>query len=117
MNDDIVKAIHETGAMPPAAGSCVKHDAAKVPLGLLPPGPLTEIAWVLDHGAKKYGRDNWRGGMKWTRLYSAVLRHLFAWARGENNDPETGRSHLAHAACALLFLLEYRSTHPELDDR
>jgi len=45
------------------------------------------------------------------------MRHIAAYNEHENKDPESGLSHLAHAACCLLFLLEYEDTHPELDDR
>lgn len=68
-------------------------------------------------GKETYGRDNWRKGLAWSRCYAATLRHLFAWQSGETNDPETGLNHLAHAACEILFLLEFSRTHLELDDR
>lgn len=50
------------------------------------------------------GERNWEKGMSWGRCYAACLRHLWAWWRGEDNDPETGLSHLDHALCCLLFL-------------
>ena len=37
-----------------------------------------------------------------------MCRHIFAWWGGEDKDPETGFSHLAHAACCLLFLMEFQ---------
>ncbi len=95
----------------------VKHDTGKPSMALLPGGPLLEIAKVLDFGAKKYAPDNWRGGMKWRRLISASLRHVYAFSEGQDLDPETQLSHLAHACCCLLFLLEYTKTHTEKDDR
>jgi hypothetical protein len=55
--------------------------------------------------------------MEWTRLVGAVLRHTFAWMRGESIDPESGLSHLAHAACGLLFLLAYELNNVGTDDR
>lgn len=55
--------------------------------------------------------------MKWGRLFGATMRHLWAWWKGENTDPETGKSHLWHAATDIAFLIEYETTHPELDDR
>lgn len=45
------------------------------------------------------------------------MRHLWAWWRGEDTDPESGLSHAAHAAWGCFALLEYARTHPELDDR
>jgi hypothetical protein len=45
------------------------------------------------------------------------MRHLHAFNDGEDKDPESGLSHLAHASCCLMFLLEFEKTHQELDDR
>lgn len=95
----------------------VKHDSGKVRMELLSPVALEEMARVMTLGAKKYGDNNWRNGLKWTRIIGAILRHLYAFARREDVDPETGLSHLAHAGCGIMFLLEYRLTHNELDDR
>lgn len=95
----------------------LKYDEGKEPLDLIPSGPLFEVARVLAFGAKKYERYNWRKGMAWTRVASASLRHIYKWLNGETIDPETGCNHLAHAAVNLLFLLEYKDTHTEKDDR
>lgn len=95
----------------------LKFDEGKVRLDLLPFDALTEVAKVLTHGANKYGDRNWEKGMKWGRLLGAALRHLFAWARREDLDPETGLSHLAHAACSVLFLLTYTLRGIDGDDR
>ena len=84
---------------------------------LLPPEAMIEIAEVLQFGANKYGDHNWRAGLDWSRVVGAVLRHIFAWLGGENNDPESGHSHLAHAACGLMFLLTYKATKAGKDDR
>jgi len=98
-------------------GTGIKHDQGKLPLDLLPVESLEEIAKVLQFGKSKYGDWNWAGGMKWSRVLGACLRHLFAWARGESTDPETGLSHLAHAGCCILFLLFYEKYYKVLDDR
>lgn len=69
---------------------------------------LDRIVRVLEYGAKKYSPDNWRrveGREK--RYRSAAMRHLLADIQSPGSmDPETGESHLAHAACCLLFLLD-----------
>lgn len=95
----------------------LKYDKDKVPLELLAPTALTEIAKVLQFGAKKYSAHNWRKGMNWSRLLGAALRHLFAYIRGEDKDPETGLSHLAHLGCCVMFLLEYQLLGLGTDDR
>ena len=94
------------------SNGALKHDHGKTRMGLLPPEALTAIAEVFTFGAEKYGVDNWRHGMAWSRLYDALLRHLFAWQAGEETDAESGRPHLAHAGCCLLMLLSY-AVNPE----
>lgn len=84
---------------------------------LLPAEALLEISKVFAFGAKKYSDNNWRGGFKYTRVLGALLRHLFAFMRGEDNDPETGLSHIAHAGCNVLFLLTFILTKTGTDDR
>jgi hypothetical protein len=94
----------------------VKHDKNK-PRWSLMPREIWEVVQVLEFGALKYGVRNWEGGTSWTRFYDAIHRHLQAWASGEDNDPETGLSHLAHAICCALFLLAYRRRKLGTDDR
>lgn len=99
----------------PAGGT--KHDGEKIRLELLPTRALEEIGKVLTFGAKKYDAWNWAKGFAWSRLIGATFRHLFAFARGEDRDPETGLSHLAHAGCCILFLLEHVLGGLGTDDR
>lgn len=95
----------------------VKHDQGKAPMTLLSREALEQIALVMEFGRQKYAAHNWRQGFTWSRPLSAALRHLMAFNDGEDKDPESGLSHLAHAACCIMFLLEFEKTHPELDDR
>ena len=84
---------------------------------LVPFGALAQIADVLAYGADKYEANNWARGTAWSRYFSALCRHIFAWWCGEDLDSETGLSHLAHAGCCLLFLLEYQRNGWGSDDR
>lgn len=97
--------------------SAVKFDAGKAPLSLIPRSGLEGIARVMAFGAKKYGRNNWRNGMDWSRLIDAGLRHVEAFNDGEDRDPETGELHLYHALCCFLFLAEYYECGLGSDDR
>ena len=94
-----------------------KFDGSKPPMELLSTTALTKIAEVMAFGAQKYSANQWRIGMDWSRLLGATMRHLTAYNDGENLDSESGLSHLAHAACCIMFLLEFEETHPEFDDR
>lgn len=95
----------------------IKDDNAKTRYDLLPPELLEETARVLTFGAQKYSAHNWAQGASWSRYFSAMMRHMWAWWRGEDNDPETGFSHLAHAACCLSFLIAYQRRGLGEDDR
>ena len=95
-----------------------KDDGGKLPMHLLPPELLTEVSAVLDFGAKKYAPRNWEKGIVYSRVFSATMRHLWAWWRGEDRDAETGLSHLAHAGCCVAFLIAFEKRgHVDLDDR
>ena len=94
-----------------------KHDAGKARFDLIPARPLQELAMIYTQGAQKYEPRNWERGMDWGRVYAAIMRHLIAWHGGEDNDPEDGLSHIAHAAWGLFTLMEYAQTHPDLDYR
>lgn len=84
-----------------------KFDSGKNRLDLLPFKALQKVGNVMTFGAKKYGDSNWRSVQGWEwRYFGAAMRHLFAWKLGEKTDPETGESHLAHAAACILFMLE-----------
>lgn len=95
----------------------VKNDQGKAGWHLLPGDALEAIIQVLDYGALKYGDRNWEQGMNWSRCFSACMRHMWAYWKGEDIDPETGCLHLAHAGCCVLFLLGYQMRGIGIDDR
>lgn len=103
--------------LPQAAEQFQKHDQGKARYDLIPAAALDEVAQVLTIGAEKYGADNWRRGAAWSRYFSAAMRHLWAYWRGEDLDPETGRHHLAHAACCVLIMLASARARIGTDDR
>ena len=83
-----------------------KDDKGKLDWSLLPFSSVEDILKVLEYGAKKYERDNWKRVPNAVHRYQAAFfRHAVAYLNGEKDDPESGLSHLAHAACCLLFLI------------
>lgn len=95
----------------------VKHDGGKVRYELMPPEMLEGVSQILTFGAEKYGDRNWENGMKWSRVFGACMRHMWAWWRGEKADPETGKSHLWHAGACIGFLIAYEQRSTGSDDR
>lgn len=91
----------------------VKYDGEKLPVHLLPFDALLGISEILAIGAKKYEERNWERGMDWHRPFRACITHLWKWfmriddGKGPGMDEETGKSHLLHAGCNILFLIAY----------
>lgn len=104
-----------------------KDDASKPRMDLLAPEFLFATATILEFGGRKYGAYNWAHGMTWSRVFAALMRHLWAWWGGrgpttrsflfEDADNETGHSHLWHACCCLMFLVAYEERGVGTDDR
>lgn len=65
------------------------------------------VRYGISRPQNQTGERNWEKGMRWNRPFAALMRHMWAWWRREEADPETGLSHLAHAGCCLLFLIAY----------
>lgn len=97
-----------------------KYDDEKERYDLISTEFLDGLAAVLTFGVTKYEEWNWAKGIKYSRIFSAMMRHLWAWLRGETNDEETGLNHLFHAACCLMFLCHYetyKEQYSKYDDR
>ena len=87
-------------------------------LDLLPPSALCELARVYNFGASKYEPNNYRKGYDWSLSIAALLRHVFAFQEGEDDDEESGFSHLAHAAFHCLAIIKSIHDHGDrFDDR
>jgi len=90
-----------------------KDDEKKLRWSLLPIDAVRQVVEVQEYGAQKYTADGWRSVPEANRrYYDAAQRHLVAWWLGEEKDPESGLSHLAHAACNVLFLLALKAKSP-----
>ena len=97
----------------PASTTGAKFDAGKPRWDLLPWDEVGQVVEVLTHGAVKYAPDNWKhveDGRD--RYFAALLRHIHAHRMGDVLDPESGLTHLAHAACNLLFLMHFEQQEP-----
>jgi hypothetical protein len=95
----------------------MKLDDGKMPLELIPPKALLLVAEAYQVGQRKYPPRNWERGMRWGKVYGALLRHAFAWWAGERRCPKDGQHHLAAVVFCALSLMTYEETHPDLDDR
>ena len=107
-------AFHATGETNPKK----RMGDLKVPLGLVPTVLMAEVAGVLKHGADKYGIRNWRVEPIDAETYvHAMLRHLTAWADGEDIDPDSGKTHLAHIAASCALVMDAKEYGKFIDNR
>ena len=89
---------------------------AKPKISSTPTGGIREMGKVFELGATKYGRYNWRlHQVSATVYYDAAWRHLSAWLDGEDLDPESGVSHLAHVMACMTILMDAEK-HGMLND-
>lgn len=73
------------------------------------------MAAVLEYGAQKYDRDNWRKPSP-NKLSSAdsLYRHIDAILEGEELDKDSGFQHIGHILCNIMFLT-YHLTYESHD--
>lgn len=91
-----------------------KFDKGKVRFSLLDPKFLEGVAKIMTFGAEKYSVNSWQGVPDAEERYKdALLRHIYA---DEETDPESGESHLLHAACNLMFLYYFERKHEPEDE-
>lgn len=92
--------------------------AAKAPMNACPNTALVELYNVMGGGAWKYGLYNFRDTDISAMTYiGAIRRHMFLWEDGEDNDPESHQSHLAHIMACCALAIDAGHTGKLIDDR
>jgi len=96
-----------------------RYGAKKPPLlSTVPATALLVEGQVMALGASKYGPFNWRSNSVAASVYvDAAIRHLLAWNSGQDNDPESGVSHLGHVRACMGILIDALETGNLIDDR
>lgn len=94
-----------------------RHNQGKPRIDLVPTDLSQAAARALMFGAAKYAAWNWLKGLSWSETYASLQRHLAAWLNGEDTDPESGLSHLDHAAANIAFLTTFEARGLGTDDR
>lgn len=70
---------------------------------LLDPTFIEGFADILTLGAIKYAPDNWKKVPR-EEYERAAYHHWNEYLKGNKLDDETGKSHLYHMACNIMFL-------------
>ncbi len=95
----------------------MKFDYGKLRYDLIPYDCIEKLTEVYTFGASKYQSNNWRKGMKWSRLYRATFSHLFSSFRGEDIDEDSSLLHLSQVIWNCNSLLHYLLNNIGEDDR
>ena len=94
----------------------IRHNKGKLQWSLVDFEALEDLVRVLEFGAEKYKRDNWKKGLPVREICESMLRHTFAFLRGEDIDNENGLPHTGHILCNAMFL-SHMAKRKEFDDR
>lgn len=100
-----------------ADGQGLRFNDGKPRYDLLPPDALDALADHYRKGAEKYDARNWERGMAWCKCFASLMRHGWAWLRGEDYDPETGTHHMIAVAWNAIALFVYHERKIGEDDR
>lgn len=96
----------------------VKHDSDKPAVQYIPMEALFAMGDAFGYGARKYGGYNFQlTGLEVTRCLAAAVRHIFQFLSGEDNDKESGKSHLGHAMAAIGMAVYTLHHFKNKDDR
>jgi hypothetical protein len=97
--------------------SAVKHDHKKPKLSLVSYESIAAEARAMEYGMGKYSKNNYKGGMEYSRMLDAAMRHITQYSGGESLDPESGLNHIDHAKACLGMLAYYVANKVGKDDR
>ncbi len=79
---------------------------------------IWELGVAMMEGARKYGRHNYRvAGVRGSVYIDAAMGHLTQWWEGEDNDLDTGLSHITKAMASLCVLRDAMIQGKFVDDR
>lgn len=89
-----------------------------IPLNLWPALASSYGALGLYNGKLKYGQSNFNATPVEASIYIAgAMRHLQAWAEGEELDPADGVPNLGGVLANIAIILEARAAGTLIDDR
>ena len=84
--------------------AAIRYNNGKDQWALVDFEALKPMVAVLEFGAKKYSPDNWMKGLETTKIVESLLRHVFAYLNGEDEDPESKLPHTGHILANAMFL-------------
>ena len=103
------------GKHPEAASGAQREKLDALPYDLVPFQEFTDAyVRVAEFGARKYQPWNWSKGLNRIQILSSLLRHTFAYLRGEDRDSDSGLLHTDHIVWNAVTLVH--NVHWNLED-
>ena len=95
-----------------------QYGVSSVPLNMWSPLASAYGSLALYNGSLKYGKANFANTPVEASIYvAAAMRHLLAWACGQEDDPADGVPNLGGVLANVAILLESRAEGMLIDDR
>lgn len=98
-----------------------RKNEGKAMVELIDPQFILGIGQVLEMGARKYAKDNWKLSANtgdhsdFVRdRYGSLLRHACLALEGEQFDDESGLPHMYHVAANAMFIAYYDRNEKEV---
>jgi len=91
-------------------GQAMRANNGKAQYSMLDLGCLKPCVEVLEYGANKYARNNWKKGMPISSILDSLMRHISDLQTGKSVDDESGLSIIGHIQCNALFLANPNNT-------
>jgi hypothetical protein len=104
MND--MNQTHQMIAHPETETGAKREKLHEIPYDQVPYQEFTEaFCRVAEFGIKKYGAWNWSKGIPRIQILGSLLRHTFAYIRGEERDSDSGLMHTDHIVWNAVVLV------------
>jgi hypothetical protein len=101
--------------MPKNVSGASREKLETLPYDLVPFQEITDsFVRVAEFGAIKYEPWNWSKGLSRVQLMGSLLRHIFAYLRGQDRDTDSGLLHTDHILWNASVLAH--NAHHNLED-
>jgi hypothetical protein len=86
------------------AKQALRYNNGKPQMSLLDLDCLTPCVAVMEYGAKKYSRNNWKKGMEVSKIIDSLLRHIADLLAEKTLDEESKCLIVGHIQANAMFL-------------
>lgn len=115
MSLDTLPALTPHKAHPKATSGALREKLDTLPYDLIPYQEFSDsFSRVAEFGAGKYEAWNWSKGLSRVQLIGSLLRHSFAYLRGEERDKDSKLLHTDHILWNATVLTH--NVHWDLED-